>query len=323
MKLANPDLSPAIQSLLEQVQANYPQKIKIRVAEQASGLLKHDQAQRIMNDDGSLAILLTDQTAADYSLSHELLHLLLLSSGFPQVLTAVTTQDAQLDEQLIATGMTLYNAAVHMIIQKEQQSHGFVDTEATQAYLAGLRDNLTPESEDGENRWIIYRILTLLDALVFFEGGNQKLQAQWQTDYPQALAQAELLYRGLQRKTIDSPFALRRAVINLWNAFDQVLETLGFAPTNLQQLLTLTPVLSERQLRLEVRQVYDILHSDHLLANDTHEMAYVGIGKSDQQNAFVLSVKAQAATPEYFQKIYDQSVQSFLESIEMPYSIRG
>lgn len=320
--MANEDLSPAIQSLLAEVQDHYPQQIKIRVANEASGFLKHDQAQRVMNDDGSLAILLADQTAADYSLSHELLHLLLLSTGFPQVLTEVTTQDAQLDEQLIATGMTLYNAAVHVIIQKEQVAHGFVDTEAQQAYLAGFRDNLTPERDDPENRWLIYRILTILDALVFFEGGNQQLLQQWATDYPQALPQAQVLYKVLQRKTIDSPFALRRAVVNLWTAFDQILETLGFAATNVQQLLTLTPVLSERQLRLEVRQVYDVLHSDHLLANDTNEMAYVGIGKSDQQNAFVLGVAAKDATPEYFQKIYDQTVQEFLQSIEMPYSMR-
>ncbi|MCE8501551.1 hypothetical protein QY881_03275 [Latilactobacillus sakei] len=316
------DFSPEIQSLVAQVQANYPQPIKIRVAQEASGMLKHDQAQRVMNDDGSLAILLTDATAVDYSLSHELLHLLLLSTGFPQVLEDVTTENVQLDEQLMATGMTLYNAAVHTIIQQEQVAHGFVDTETKQAYLEGFRDNMTPEKDDPENQWVIYRVLTLLDALVFFDGGNQQLDNQWTTDYPVAYPQAQILYQVLQRKTIDSPFTLRRAVINLWVAFDRVLETLGFAATNLQQLLTLTPVLSERQLRLDVRQVYDILHSDHLLANKTQQMAYVGIGKSDQQNAFVLSVSDKEATPEYFQRLYDLSVRDFLNEIEMPYSLR-
>ena len=316
------EFSPEIQSLIDQVQKNYPQPIKIRVADAASGMLKHDQAQRVLNNDGSLAILITDATAADYALSHELLHLLLLSIGFPQIMTDVTTQDAQLDEQLVATGTTLYNAAVHMVIQKEQESHGFVDVETKQAYLEGLRDNLIPEKDDPENRWVIFRVLTLLDALVFFDGGNQQLLKQWTAGYPIAFAQAEILYHVLARKTIDSPFTLRRAVINLWVAFDRVLSTLGFAETNLQQLLTLTPVLSERQLRLEVRQVYDILHSENLFATATNQKAYVGIGKSDQQNAFVLGIPEDKAIPEYFKRLYDLSVQTFLDEIGMPYSLR-
>lgn len=41
------EFSPEIQSLIDQVQKNYPQPIKIRVADAASGMLKHDQAQRV------------------------------------------------------------------------------------------------------------------------------------------------------------------------------------------------------------------------------------------------------------------------------------
>ena len=90
------------------------------------------------------------------------------------------------------------------------------------------------------------------------------------------------------RRKLDSPFGLRRAVVHLLARFDTVIERLGYQPTNDAEFLaTLTPVLSHRQLRLTLDQVFMIKHSGYR-DRETKEPAYVAMGRSDEQNAFVL-----------------------------------
>ena len=44
-------------------------------------------------------------------------------------------------------------------------------------------------------------------------------------------------------------------------AFDDELSKLGMVPMNMTEFATLSVVLSERQMRLQVRQLFNIVHS--------------------------------------------------------------
>lgn len=91
---------------------------------------------------------------------------------------------------------------------------------------------------------------------------------------------------------------------------------------NNQEFTTLSSVLSERQLRLEVRQLFELFHSD-MVDIKTQRRAYVGINRADGQNSFVISApKPEDDTPDYYKDIYGMTVADLFKKMEMPYIIR-
>ena len=59
----------------------------------------------------------------------------------------------------------------------------------------------------------------------------------------------------------------------------------GLPALHNNEYTTLSPVLSARQLRLEMRQVFEIYHSD-MKERGTDKRAYVGLRRSDGQLHF-------------------------------------
>lgn len=313
--------SQPTQALFQQVQEQLPQPIKIDVKQQKSGQLLAQNSHRYFNDQAQLIIAVDDATVVEYSVAHELLQMLSLFSGFSQVFGLLTTQEVQVDTQVQAIGMTLHTAVSHLIVYSELRKHDLIDFEVRQAYIEGLRHELIPQAQDVQEGQLIYQILMLLDALVFFEGGNAQLQKQWQNDYPKAYEQAKILYIVMTEKNIDDPASFRQTVVDTWLAFDHVLSNCQLPELNLNQLMTLSPVLTQSQLQQPVHEVYDILHSDKFQAVATKENAYVGIDKANQQNTFVLDIKEAQLSPAVFKAIYQDSVATLFEKLQQPYSV--
>ena len=109
--------------------------------------------------------------------------------------------------------------------------------------------------------------------------------------------------------------------MHLFSRFDTLIEQLGYQPTNDQEFATLSPVLSKRQLRLTLDQVYLIKHSGYR-DRETKQPAYVAMGRSDDQNAFVLPLSENATTPEAFQQLYQQPLNDVLAQYQLDYTIR-
>lgn len=258
---------------------------------------------------------MTDTTNADYTLSHELLHLLYQMKGYPQLQFHLLSGDPQVDDQLYATSTALYNAAVHMLIVAWQREHELITDAVVAQVLAGFKQNVPAEADD---QLVIYRILSLLDLLGFLDG---KLPADLAAAYPQALPYAQELFQLINEQKLDSPFGLRRAIVHLFSRFDALIEQLGYQPTNDQEFATLSPVLSKRQLRLTLDQVYLIKHSGYR-DRETKQPAYVAMGRSDDQNAFVLPLSENATTPEAFQQLYQQPLNDVLAQYQLDYTIR-
>ncbi|MCH4172390.1 MAG: hypothetical protein LKF36_14320 [Lactobacillus sp.] len=320
--MSNEPYSQTVANLLTEVKDAFHVPVTVTVSGNASGLLLHDQSQQVVHKDGSIEVKVTDTTNVDYTLSHELLHMLMATRGFSQLQFPLTTENPQLDEQIGATATALYNSAAHVVILADQQKHGLINATITKEFLDGVYASVPAEDPNkAEDPLLIFRMLSLLDLFVFLEGDINHLKNDLLLKYPESYPYAKGLYDTLSAKKIDTAFAFRRAVIALFRKFAAILDSLGYVPMNHGQFAVLTPIFSQRQLRLSVNQVIEILHSEYLDLK-TKQRAYIAVGKTDQQAAFLFQGLKQDMSPEAFQALYDQPLQTILNQEKVQFGIR-
>ena len=314
-------LNQTVTDLLSTANSLYPGNISVHFGDAKAGYVRHDQAQQALND-GDLTVQVSDITAPNYTASHELLHLLLLLQGFPQITFNLTTRDQQLDEQLMAIAMELYDMVSHVLVVRKQREHDLIDDQIEDLYMQGVAATIEPEQADKADAMMTLRLLTLTDLLVFFNGKvPSDREAQVVTNYPQAWPAAKRLYAVISHKPVDTPFAMRRTVVKLFKAFDDQMTAWHLPVLHGTEFVTVQSVLSERQERLEVRQLFDVYHSD-LLDKNKHTRAYIGLYKSDRQNAFVLPAPAQKKSDAFFKEVYDKTVKELFQAMNLPYTLR-
>lgn len=314
-------LNQTVTDLLSTANSLYPGNISVSFGQDQSGYVRHDQAQQVMND-GDLTVQVNDVTAPNYTASHELLHLLLLLQGFPQITFNLTTRDQQLDEQLMAIAMELYDMVSHVLVVGKQRQHDLIDANIEDLYVKGVYATIDPEDPEKTDAMMTLRLLTLTDLLVFFDGElTPELIGRVADDFPQAFPAAQKLYGVITQKAVDTPFAMRRAVVKLFKAFDDQMTAWHLPMLHGTEFVTMQSVLSERQERLEVRQLFDIYHSD-MLDKEKHTRAYNGLNKGDQQNAFVLPAPAQKKSDTFFKETYDKTVKELFQEMNLPYTLR-
>ncbi|KRN07193.1 IpaB EvcA family protein [Liquorilactobacillus sucicola DSM 21376 = JCM 15457] len=314
------ELNEAARKLIVELKDIYPYEVELKYHAKEAGFLRHDQAQQYLRG-GKMIVEVNDVTEPSYTVSHELLHLLLLFKGAPQISFNITTGDTELDNKIMATGMELYDTVLHFIVYQQQRERGLIDDNVEELYFKGILATLKPEPQGKTDEWMVLRTLTLLDALVFFRDETERILPKLAELYPRTLTAAREIYTELARKRISSAFEIRRAIVKVYRLFDQQLKQWQMVQMNLQNFVTLTPVLSERQKRLEVRQLFSIFHSElHENLQDT--TAYIGILKSDQQNTFVLPAPQGEKTEETFKRIYAMPLASFMEKLAIPYLTR-
>lgn len=314
-------LNQTVTALLNTANSLYPDNITVRFGSEKSGYVRHDQAHQLLRD-GDLVVQVNDVTAPNYTASHELLHLLLLLQGFPQITFNLTTRDQQLDEQLMAIAMELYDMVSHVLVVSKQREHALITDEIENLYVKGVYATIEPEDPQVDDAMMTLRLLTLTDLLVFFDGTlAPDLKARVTADFPKALPAAEKLYGVISQKAVDTPFAMRRAVVKLFKAFDEQMTAWQMPLLHGTEFVTVQSVLSERQERLEVRQLFDIFHSD-MLDKNKNTRAYIGLNKGDRQNAFILPAPAQKKSDAFFKETYDKTVKELFIELNMPYTLR-
>lgn len=308
--------APAVAALLDDLRPHYTMPLIVRVSGSASGTLSPAQTAQVLQPNGTLAVVVRDQTAVDYSLSRELLRMKLATDGFSPLQFHLTTGDAGLDEQHLAVATAAYNAVAQGLIRAWQDAHGLVTPPVLAALMRGVTSRLTAAGAPEQR---VFRLLTLLEALVLFEGGSAAQQAEWAAIDAMALSCARELVAPLEQADVGNPFGFRRAVVKLWRQLDATLVQLGYAPTENAEFATLPPVLSARQLRLQVSQTYTLKHSEWV-DRTTGARGYVALGKSDTQNAFVLPVPT--LSPDEFQALYRRALGDVLTDYHLDYTIR-
>ncbi|MDF7637232.1 nitrate ABC transporter ATPase [Leuconostocaceae bacterium ESL0958] len=315
-----------LETLLEQVNQTYPGTVMTRVSGPADGRLRLDRVQQSVLAD-RLLIEVQGQTEANFVLGNELLKLLLTLNGIvPQIFFALTFEKEALDQQLIQLATRMHRVVVHAISYRELARQGFLTAETAAAFVAGVQDELSKEGDqvDGES---LFRLLTMLDAAVFlkaFEETGARAQAadysaDFAADYPWAFAAAKKLTVPILAADLTASRQIHRQIVQLFAAVDETLSTAALPTINANQYVTLAPVLSKRQLGATVASQYEIFHSD-MIDFKTGEKAFVGLGKQDRQNTFVITAPSNPADrPAFFKELYAWSVEDLLTKLALPY----
>lgn len=319
--MATIELNEEVQSLLKAVNATFPGNVRVEFnGDTKAGYVRHDQSQQIPNG-GDIVVQVNDLTAPNYTASHELIHMLMVMKGFPQVFFSLTTGTDQLDEQLMIMGTELYDIVAHFVVVSEQRKHGLIDDEIEALFLKGIQETIQPEPTPRDDQMML-RLMTLLDAFVFYGDKIDKVSAQLKADYPESFAAAEKLYRDISAKPIDSPFSMRRIVVKLFKQFDEQLKAWHLPPINNAEFTTLSSAFSKRQLRLEVRQLFELFHSE-MTEKNSGRTAYVGFNRADGQNSFVIPApEGNQENPEFFKELYSLTVEELFTKLGMPYILR-
>lgn len=313
------NLQPAVSKLLTATEQQLGQKIKIQPAVRLnSNWLRHDQGKHFLHN-GQMVISIGNLAAVDFIVSHELLHLQLLKAPVPQLQFNLTTGNLQLDERLMAAGLELYDTLLHFTVYQQQRQLGLITEKIEEDFYRGILATLKPEKPIND-QWMVLRLLSLLDGLVFFQGQDQVIQKLTEL-YPRSMNGASQLFELITEKDLNGPLALRRGMVKALKGFEQQLKIWQLPSLQLRQFLTLTPVFSQRQMRLQVRQLFAIYHTDWQ-DNLQFTRAYIGYYQADQQNSFVLPAPQTAQPEAYFKKIYQQSVTEFMQENGFIYQLR-
>ncbi|TPR23503.1 IpaB/EvcA family protein [Apilactobacillus micheneri] len=315
-------LNKETQGLINVVNKYFPGKIEVQfIGQLQSGYVRHDQAQ-VVQDGKNLFVQISDLSAPDYTASHELIHLLMTLRGFPQLFFSLSTGNEKIDEQLQVMGTELFDIVSHFVVVSEQRKHNLINDDIEAMYLKGVQNTIEPESDELDNSMEL-RLLTLIDARVFYgDTFDKKVRATLEKDYPVALKAADKIYEIITEKPTDSPFGLRRNVVKLFKAFDKQLIEWGLPALHNTEYATISSVVSERQLNLNVQQMFEIFHSE-MHESNTNRRAYVGFNKSDDQNSFVVPAPTgMDDSPAYFKKLYALKVKDLFKELKMPYIIR-
>jgi hypothetical protein len=308
--------------LLNQVNNVYPGSIVLRGGDEASGVLLADQVSTDILGT-RLMIEVSDATAPDFSASHELLSMLLKLSGYPQLYFQLDASEESLTEQLMVMSTYLYRPVLNAIIYREQGKHELLTDGVVAAYAKGVLQTLTKEVSGDQSEGAL-RLLTLLDARVlmhYVSGDTQKYKDTLADTFPEAWQAAGVLFDQLAIESIDDPASLHRGVVAAFNGFDAQMIAWGLPELHAAEFATLTPVLSERQLRLTVSQVFEIKHAVYKNHSNGEE-AYIGLAKNDGQNSFVI-VPPTDAQPAWFKELYQTSVKELLDAMNQPYIVRS
>lgn len=311
------------QNLISKIKEQFDGEIKIQYGSEKVGFIKHQQVESRL-EDGNFIINVTDITAPDYLISHELFHFFLQLNQAPELMLKMTTDDFNIDDKINATAVQLYDTVLHGTIFRLQEENGFIDDNIRELFYQGILATVTAEPKEGSgpDEWGMYRLITLLDALVFFQNEDmEQITEKFLEFYPISTDAALKLLEILTSNDLRAPFEARRATVALFKAFDAQLEAWKLPKMYLNTFATLTPVFSERQLKLEVRQLFDIMHSE-FKSNVNFASAYVGIQKNDQQNAFVITVPRNADSKEVILRTYDMTVLELMETIKMRFIVR-
>ncbi|MFH7281035.1 IpaB/EvcA family protein [Weissella confusa] len=309
--------------LLNQVNQVYPGSVVLRGSGEATGKLTHDQVSTDMLGT-RLMVEVTDATAPDFSATQELLNMMLTLSGYPQVYFQLKSEDINMTDQLMVMSTYLYQPALRAITYKEQAKHGLVTAAVVKAFANGVMSTLTPEANNDRSEAAL-RLLTLLDARVFMNAVPTDIDTAIYTDsfadaFPEAWEAAGHIFATMKVDDIKDPFTVHRAVIAAFKGFDAQMIAWNLPELKALEFATLTPVLSERQLRLPLAQVFDIKHTE-MTDRNTEKSAYVGLSKSEGQNSFVISVPDENQ-PEFFKALYQTPVREVLEQIGQPFVVR-
>lgn len=314
------EFHPAVQELLDKVNQGFELPLQIVIDDKQEGMLSNDNGDTNIDENGQGTIHILDSTNVDYTLSHELVHILMRELNYPTTGTAVHGPDREYDDQVRAIAGALEAGVIHTMVAGWQADNGILTDDVLKRVRAAAEAAMTPEDDREDDGNLLMRIFTILDALTVLGGPESDYISAWYGKYPHALDIAASLWRAIQVTDITDARGYRAGIVKLFKAFNAQLASMGLE-IDLAEFICVTPVFSSRQLRLSLGQLY-LLKETVYESNKPNTTAYPAMGKQDGQCAFVLQLDEDETTPEYFQMLYAKPMQEILDAYAIGYSER-
>lgn len=311
------ELPDFIVKQVEKIEQQYNKKIELYADYTKQDFLTLDQADHKTEGD-VIKVIVVNEKYRDFTLSHELHHIELELSDEPSISSALTTGKQDLDGRVLAIANSIFETLEHVTVLKRQKEDGTYTPEVKAAYLEGIETALKPKVELDRANMQFYRTLIMFDGLIF---GERTHEADWKNEFPLSYKSADKLAKIAEENDLTEPFHFRRALVNSLDAYNELIIGNGYQGLHFHTFLNITPVISKRQLRLNLNQVYQIKHSEYK-NRATGKDGFALIGINDGQSVETLNLDPSKVTPEFYKTFYQYTVEHVFDEQGTKYLIR-
>lgn len=311
------ELPEFIVKQVEGIEQQYNKKIEVFADFIPNDHLTLDQADHKTNGD-KIQVIITNEKYSEFVLSHELHHIELELSDEPSISSALTTGKADRDGRVLAFANSMFETLEHVTVLKRQKADGTYTDEVKSEYLKGIEAALRPKVELDRANMRFYRTLIMFDALIF---GERSQEAEWEHDFSTSYKYADKMAKIAEENDLSVPFQFRRALVNCMDTYNEIIISNGYQGLHFHTFLNVTPVVSERQLRLSLNQVYQIKHSEYK-NRATGRDGFALIGLNDSQSVATLNLDPAKVTPEFYKAFYQYTVEQVFKEQGTKYLIR-
>ncbi|WP_334331772.1 hypothetical protein [Companilactobacillus sp. HBUAS59544] len=316
-QIDNNDLSTNIVEQVQKIEQANNKKISIYSDYSNQDFLTLDQASHEIKGD-TIKIIITNEKFRDFVLAHELYHIELELSDEPSISCAVTSGKPDYDGRILAIANSVFETLEHVSVLKSQQADGTYNDETKAEFLKGIDVALKPKVQLDLANMRFYRTLIMFDGIIFSEHAKD---SEWKDEFPTSYKYASRLVKIAEANDLSDPFHFRRALVNALDTYNEVILENGYEGLGYHEFLNITPVLSKRQLRLELNQVYQVKHSA-FKNRATGKDAFVLLGINDGQSVTTLDIDPNKVTPEFYKAFYQYKIEDVFKKEEVRFLTR-
>lgn len=307
------NLSAPVQNLLDQFQKEMaPKQIILQEKESQfpATMLDPEESQMILTKTGDIELFVPNPRFANFIVAHELMHL--QQEGRQNVqISYVKQNNPQFSQFLDQIGQELRNIVVHQAMHQQLLELGVLDDDVQQAIQKLIDEKLPVDDSTTSALVIAMKAIQLADTFTFVGSVDQ-----WQEKFAKSMKVAAELWQLVITANLTTNRQVRALIGQLINYFAEYFDKFGLQVPSLADNLLLKPVLSERQLKLSVRQLFQLWRQPNAATTylvkgiqDEQAISLIEIPKDEQQEAAMLA-------------IYDLSVQAFLDKFALNYAPR-
>lgn len=313
------DLYPNVAALLTEVETLLNAKLLIKVNDDhKEGLDPESSFTKPISAD-TYEIHVPKKEFLNFCVAHELLHLKQHGLNVVNASLAFPLNQNNLSQVISEVGDFTTTCAIHQLIIPALKDLDVLTYKVQQAILTRVLAVIPEEKPDDSAFLKLSRALQILDTFIFCEGFKTRNTTLHHT-YPLAFEAAEKLLKTMHKNTIDTNRKLRGAIIKGLNAVTEFYQNMGVQLPALNQTMSVSPVLSERQLNHQhLSQLFELWNPSELISqqNTTY---LVGIDKTDHQASFVL--QDVDMNPENMQALYQLSPKEVFKRYNINYCLR-